>query len=120
MGFAGQGIVAQSENWIVVMGNDVFPADSVVDNEGNVKDAIVGGILILFGALIVAFFGIDTVVSGLTIMWEAAKQIVSAILFHDVIPGPIAEDDTIHVIIFTVRDYLGLGNETGIVRSIRR
>lgn len=131
----GQGyraIVAQSESWTVVKGQngtDVFPTSAIVlpaDNDGDVKDAIVGGIAILFAFLIAAFFGFDTVQNGFAIIWDyvvtagqGIAQIISAVFFHDVIPGPIAEDDTIHVIIFTIRDYLGLGNAYGIAPLLR-
>ena len=121
----GQGyraIVAQSESWTVVRGEsgtEVYPTDAViapVNTDREMLDRVACWIGILAGIALIAFLGIENVPNGFFIavdiahtVWAGALQIVSAILFHDVIPGPIAEDDTIHVIIFTVREWLGLG-----------
>lgn len=85
------------------------------DTDGDMLDTVVMGIVFLAGALGLAYFGIDSVTDGIMVIVDTIRtiyagilQIISAALFHDVIPGPIAEDDTIHVVIFTVRDYLGL------------
>jgi hypothetical protein len=133
----GQGyraIAAQSDSWTVVLGEngtEVYPTDSVIvpdtrTEERELSDRVALGIVFLAGILAIAFLGIENVPVGALIAWDyvvtvgqGIAQILSAVFFHDVIPGPIAEDDTIHVIIFTVRDYLGLGNETGIAPIVR-
>lgn len=121
----GNRIVAMEvEEFVGVYGADGFEYYSrneilrdTRDEEMRVQDFIGWGLYFLAAIALIAFFGIENLDNGLAIVaeyariaWAGLLQIVSAVLFHDAIPGPIAEDDTIHVVIFTVRDWLGLGN----------
>ena len=85
----------------------MFVSHPHTDTDGNMIDTVAMGIVILFGALAVAFFGIDSLQNGVAIMWNTIVQIASSLFLGDFIGiGMFEEDSAIIDFIFDIREWV--------------
>lgn len=75
------------------------------DTDGDMLDYVAMGILMLAGALVIAFFGIDAAQNGVVIMWNTIVQLSDSLFLGDFRGiGIFEEDSAVIDFVFDIRE----------------